>query len=225
MKKLTRLAGLLSLAILAVGLMAASSASATGYLLLPVGGTVTGLSLPGSLSSGSNTIECKKDTFTATIASVHLIGPFVVKFSECTAKGKEFANCPANSEGASGGEVITNTLHGLIGLALPSNTPALLVLPTKGKVFVNLSQTTSKTNKELVCTIETAAEGNVVGLLAQTIGTTTNRALLNFVKGDPKEIDLPLGEKVTSSILVFGVPATFTTLVHLAYGQPSELMP
>jgi hypothetical protein len=224
MKKLARLAGLLSLAILAVGLMAVSSASATGYLLLPVGGTITGLSLPGTLTAGTNAIKCEKDTFEAKIASVHLIGPFAVHFSGCIANGKTNSGCPANSVGASGGEVITTTLHALIGLGLPGNLPTLLILPNASAEFVLLAQSTNKTTKA-VCTIETAVEGTVAGLLAQTIGTKTTRALLNFVPGDPEKIDLPLGGTVTPEIKAFGVPGTFETLVHLSYGQESELMP
>src|ERR1700731_2236482 len=105
MKKLARLAGLLSLAIFAVGLMAASSASATGYLLLPVGATITGVSLPGKLTGGGNTITCQKDNFTATIASVHLIGPFVVHFLECKATNG-VKTCEASSPGAPAGLIL-----------------------------------------------------------------------------------------------------------------------
>jgi hypothetical protein len=224
MKKLARLAGLLSLAILAVGLMAASSASATGYLLLPVNGTVTGTSAAGTLKAGSNAITCEKDEFKATIASVHLVGPFVVTFSGCTAAGKTNAGCPANSVGASSGSIITKTLHALIGLALPSNTPALLVLPTTGTEFLKVAETTNKTTKA-VCTVETAVNGNLVGLLAQTVGAKVTSATLNFVNKDPENIDLPLGGKIISEIEAFGVPATFTTVESLTYGQSSELMP
>jgi hypothetical protein len=224
MKKLARLAGLLSLAILAFGLMATSSASATGYLLLPVGGTITAVSLPVTFTRGSNLDSCETDNFTATIASVHLIGPFQVHFSGCTAAGKTNSGCPANSVGASGGEVITKTLHAIIGLALPSKTPALLILPSSGEEFVELAQTTNKTTKA-VCTVETTVEGNLIGLLSQTIGTRTTRALLNFIPKDPEKIDLPLGGTVISEIVSFGLPAEFKALVHLEYGQESELMP
>jgi len=223
MKKLARLAGLLSLGILAVGLMGASSASATGYLLLPVGGTVTGISLPGTLVGGKNTVACEKDEFEAKIASVHLIGPFTVHFTGCTASGEAVSGCSANSVGASGGEVITKTVHALIGLALPSNTPALLILPTSGKVFVELEKSTNKAGE--TCTVATSPEGNVVGLLAQTIGTKTTRALLNFSNKDPENIDLPLGGKVKSELEAFGFKAVFTTLVHLSYSESAELMP
>ena len=225
MKKLARLAGLLSLAILAVGLMAASSASATGYLLLPVGGTVTGESLPGTLTALGNTLACKKDNFTGTIASVHLIGPFQVHFLECTASGTTHSGCPVSSPGAASGLILTNTLHALIGLALPGNSPALLILPTANSKFVVAAESTEKEGSEVIkCTVETTINGSVAGLLSQTIGTKTTRALLNFTKTDPEKIDLPLGGTVTPEITAFGVAGVFTTLVHLSYGQESELM-
>jgi hypothetical protein len=224
MKKLARLAGLLSLALVAVGLMAASSASATGYLLLPVGGTVTGTSTVGTLKAGTNVVNCTADEFKATIASVHLVGPFVVKFTGCTAGGKTNVGCPANSKGTSGGEILTNTLHALIGLALPSNTPALLVLPTSGHTFLELAESTNKTTKAQ-CTVATAVSGNVVGLLTQTVGAKVESASLSFVPTDPETIDLPLGGKVVSEIEAFGLPGEFATVESLKYGQSSELMP
>ena len=226
MKTLARLAGLLSLAILAVGLMAASSASATGYLLLPVGGTITGLSLPGTLTFGGNTLSCNKDNFTATISTVHLIGPFQVHFLECVASGATNENCPVSSPGAASGLILTNTLHALIGLGLPGNLPAVLVLPTANGKFFVLTKSTEKEGSEVItCTVETTANGSVAGLLLQTIGTKTTRALLNFKPKDPEKIDLPLGGTATPALELFGLPGTFTTLVHLAYGQESELMP
>jgi hypothetical protein len=226
MKKLARLAGFLSLAIFAVGLMAASSASAAGYLLLPVGATVTGTSLPGILSAGGNEIKCEKDNFTATIASVHLIGPFVVHFLECKAIGEKKI-CPVNSSGAAEGLILTNTLHALIGLALPSNSPALLVLPTSGKQFVTINESTLKTEAGTTekCTPKTTVNGTVAGLLLQGIGVKTSRALLDFVPGDPKTIDLPLAGSSAIEIEAFGVEGTFTTQVHLSYSAEAELMP
>jgi hypothetical protein len=204
--------------------MAASSASATGYLLLPVGGTVTGTSTVTTLKFGSNVINCTTDEFKATIASVHLVGPFPVKFTGCTAAGKTNSGCPANSKGTSGGEILTNTLHALIGLALPSNTPALLLLPGSGGIWFNLAESTNKTTKA-VCTVATAAGGNLVGLLAQTVGAKVTSATLTFVPKDPESIDLPLGGKVASEIELFGVPGSFETVESLTYGQSSELMP
>jgi hypothetical protein len=207
-------------------LMAASSASATGYLLLPVGAIVTGLSLPGTLAAGGNTISCEKDNFTATIASVHLIGPFAVHFLGCTAASASGSGCPANSTGASGGLILTTTLHALIGLALPGNSPALLVLPASGKKFVTIAKSTEKSGTETVtCAPETAVNGNVAGLLLQTVGLKTTTALLDFVPEDPRKIDLPLGGTITPEIEAFGVEGKFTTQVHLSYNELVELMP
>ena len=219
MKKLARLAGLLSLAIFALGLMASSSASAIGYLLLPVGGTILGTGLAGILAGGGSEIACSSDTFTAEVATVHLVGPFVVKFAGCSSSSdKGVVKCTAKSTGAAEGEIATTTLHALIGLALPSNTPALLVLPVSGTKFVTVAS-----NK---CTITTTASGNVVGLLLQKVGGgTTTKANLDFVPGDPTKITLPLGGTVVSEIEAFGALATFETQQHLLYDTPGELMP
>jgi len=226
MKKLARLAGLLSLAVFAVGLIASSSASATGYLLLPVGQLILGLSLPATLTAGHNTIICEHDQFTAQITSVHLIGPFQVHFLGCTANGSTLSGCPVSSTGAASGLILTNALHALIGLGLPGGLPALLVLPASGKEFVKLAESTSKTGK---CTVATAVLGNVAGLLLQTVGKPTEKALLDFVPEDPRTIDLPLGGTVTPEIEAFGVEAGFETQVHLLYdplnGVNNEIMP
>jgi hypothetical protein len=226
MKNLARLAGLLSLAIFAVGLMAASSASAIGYLLLPVGATIEGTSLPGRLEAGNNTVSCQKDNFTATIASVHLVGPFVVHFLECKASNG-VKTCPVSSPGAAEGLVLTNTLHALIGLAVPSNSPALFILPTSGKQFVTINESTLKTEAGTTekCTPKTTVNGTVAGLLLQGIGVLTVRALLDFVPGDPSKIELPLKGNTTIEIEAFGAAAEFETQVHLSYSAAAELMP
>jgi hypothetical protein len=226
MKKLARLASLLSLAVFVVGLMAASSASAIGYLLLPVGATITAVSLPGTLSAGGNTITCQKDNFTATIASVHLIGPFVVHFLECTATGGS-KTCPLSSPGAASGLILTKTLHALIGLGLPGNRPALLILPATGQQFVTLEESTLKTEDGTTekCTPKSTVNGTLAGLLLQGIGVKTTRALLDFIPGDPKKIDLPLGGNITPELEDFGVEGEFATQVHLSYSPEVELMP
>jgi len=222
MKTLTRLAGLVRLAILAVGLMASASASATGYLLLPVGALVLALSLPGRLTIGEYTIECSSDRFTTEIASVHLIGPFRGDLNGCTASSRSDSDCPANSVGAASGLISTTTLHALIGLGLPGDSPTLLVLPATGKKLATLA---ASTNKAGTCTPESAAVGTVAGLLLQTVGTKTTKALIDFVPNDPQTIDLPLGGTVTPEIEVFAALGALEAQVHLLYDTPAELMP
>jgi hypothetical protein len=225
MKKLARLSGLLSIALPAVGLVASSSASATGYLLLPVGATIAVITLPETFSSGTNIIRCPGGNFTTTIASVHLIGPYRAHLVGCTAEGKENSGCPVNSVGESGGLILTEELHGLIGLGLPGNLPALLILPVNDEeIITELAQSTNKTTKA-VCTAATATEGSIGGLLLQTIGTKTTRALLNFVPKDPERIALPLGGTVTPRIQTFGSSGEVSALAHLSYNEEVELMP
>jgi hypothetical protein len=223
MKKLTRLPGLLSIAILAVGLIASSSASATGYLLLPVGGIITGVRLPSTFTVGSDVIVCESNHFTLIIASVHLVGPVRAHLVGCTAKGNENSGCPVNSVGASGGSILTEELHGLIGLGLPGNLPAVLILPANNEnAFVELAESTNKTGK---CTVATTVEGSVGGLLFQAIGTKTTRALVAFTPKDPEKIDLPLGGTVIPELRLFGTVGKVDEEAHVSYSQESELMP
>jgi len=222
MKTLTRLAGPLALTIFAIGLMASSSASATGYLLLPVGALILGLSLPVTLIAGVNTITCEHDRFTAEIASVHLIGPLRAHLIGCTARGSTNSGCPVSSVGAASGLILTTTLHSLIGLGLPGGLPALLILPASGKELVKLEKST---DKEGTCTQAAAADGSVAGLLLQTVGTRTTKALFDLVPGDPRQIDLPLGGTVAPEIETFAEEGTVEAQAQLLYDTPVELMP
>src|ERR1700690_1015197 len=110
--KIARLAGLMLVAILAIGLVAASVASAEPEFN-PVGATLTGTSGTGVLTAGKETVTCAKDTSTsgASKTTATLIGGITVHFLECTGKnGTTGESCPANSEGAPSGLILTKTL-------------------------------------------------------------------------------------------------------------------
>lgn len=221
MKNIARLVGFLSFAIFAVGLVASASASASvGYLLLPVGGLVLGLSLPGTLKSPAtgNAITCEHDSFEALIASVHLVGPFQVHFLGCFISNAKKEVCTAKSTSSSTeGLILTNTLHALIGLGLPGGLPAVLFLPTSGKIFVTIASTK--------CNEEGKITGTVAGLLLAPVNQLFQTALLDFRPGDPQSIDLPLGGTVEPEITLFSARAEFETTVHLTFDPWALLMP
>jgi hypothetical protein len=87
--RLVRLAGLLLVAVLAVGLLSATAASAesSNPLFLaasgnPVGATVVGLSGPSTLTAAGagQAVTCQKDVATGTITSTLLLGKVFVHY-------------------------------------------------------------------------------------------------------------------------------------------------
>jgi len=215
--KIIRLAGLAIVAVLAVSLAVASTASAGVYLFSPgsVGATFTGLSLAGVLSGASNIVECKDDVNAGEVANVHLLGPFDIKFTSCTsssATGEK--GCPVHSTGAGEGEILTTTVHALLGLVLPAvglGLGGLLVLPTSGKVFTTLVANN--------CTIETKITGSVAGLLEDSQGGhLILEALVLFIPKDIKKIDT-LNGLVEPGLTAFSEEAFLETVEHLTFNR------
>jgi hypothetical protein len=219
--KVIRLAGLMLMAVLAVGLMAASAASAaTSYLFSSssIGSIALGLSLAGTLKSGEKDfIVCADDKSEAKIANVHLLGPFDITFSGCksTSNGGE-TYCTAKSTNTSAeGVILTETVHALLGTVLPSELAGLLVLPTASRKFVTIA--------ENACTIRTSVEGSTAGLLfANQIGHSVSESLVNFIPNDITKIDT-LNGVVEPELTAFGLTSTLQTLEHIAWDGPCEV--
>jgi hypothetical protein len=170
--KIVRLAGLVLVAVVAMSFAAVSSASAVEPLFKPKGGAfpvgVTGTSGVSILTAnnGVDIIKCEKDVFSGSVVSSLLIGKAVVHYLNCFSSangGTTF--CPINTPGAPAGLILTNTLHGILGLILPSRETGILFLPVVGKTFVSLEEAESTTAK---CTIEATISGNVAGLVTPT---------------------------------------------------------
>jgi len=214
--KVIRLAGLAVVAVLAVSLAVASTASAGVYLFTPgsVGATFVGLSLAGELRAGGNSIACKDDVNAGTIANVHLLGPFDIKFTGCISSGSGGSGCAANSVGAAEGEILTTTVHALLGLVLPAvglGLGGLLVLPTSGKRFVTVAANT--------CTKESVITGSVAGLLEDNQGGhLILEALVLFIPNDIKKIDT-LNGLVEPELVAFSETATLETVEHLTFNR------
>ncbi|MGD1056101.1 MAG: hypothetical protein ABR992_01670, partial [Solirubrobacteraceae bacterium] len=122
--KLARLTGLMLVAIFAMSLIAASAAMAGAPEFKPTGASITGTSGTAILSanSGAETVTCEKDSTTGTVSSATLAGNILVHFLGCTSTGTGGSNCAVNSPGGGEGLILTNTLHGILGLVLPSKT-------------------------------------------------------------------------------------------------------
>jgi hypothetical protein len=217
--KVIRLAGLAIVAVLAVGLAAVSTSSAASYLFRAtnVGNTFSGLSLAGTLKAGTDVVTCKDDVNAGTIANVHLIGPFDIKFTGCTSSNSTQGGCPVNSEGAEPEEILTRTVHALLGLVLPLTglgLGGLLVLPTSGKLFVALAANE--------CTPTTLVTGTTAGLLeSPQLGTLVTEALVLF-NNSIKEIDTLAG-LTNVGLSAFGEAAALVTVEHLTFNQGTEV--
>jgi hypothetical protein len=219
--KVIRLAGLMLMAVLAVGLMATSAASAeTSYLFSSssVGSIALGLSLAGTLKAGEKDfIVCADDRSEAKVANVHLLGPFDITFSGCKSTSNAgLTYCTAKSTNVSTeGVILTLTVHALLGTVLPSELAGLLVLPTASRRFVTIARNE--------CSPETAVEGSTAGLLfASQIGHSITESLVNFIANDITKIDT-LNGIVEPELTSFGLTSTLTTLEHIAWDGPAEV--
>jgi hypothetical protein len=217
--KIARLAGLMLIAIFAMSLAAASAASAAAPEFNPTSGvTITGTSGTSKLTANNGTekVTCGSSQTTGSVVSATLAGGVVVHFLSCTATGTGGTGCTVNSAGQSGGLILTNTLHGILGLILPRSGTGvgLLLLPASGSVFVTLSATT--------CTKETKVTGNLIGEASpiakkQTTGTLTF-AVASTTKPAITLIDLSnTNSRVKAELEAFTTTAVEENTTSLTY--------
>lgn len=221
--KIARLAGLMLVAVMALGLVAASAAFAEPEFH-PTGGAFTGISLGNNvLSAGGNTIVCTANTTSGTISSATLVGGVVVTFTGCKSNGTE-KNCTVKSLNAPNeGTIVTSTLHGVLGLILPKGTGSgvgLLLLPVANKKFVEIVS-----NK---CTVATTVFGNVAGEANPIGGGLQLNGTLTFLpsleKGESiKDFDLSTGGLVRPELEAFGAIASQETHEDLDFVPSVEV--
>jgi hypothetical protein len=222
--KIARLAGLTFVAMLVMGLVAVSAASATEPLFKPVGATVLG---DGGLAvlvvnNGVDVYYCEESHTFGTILNALLIGNVVIHYLGCTSSGATKSNCPVNTEGSPEGLILTDTLHGILGLILPSKETGLLLLPVKGTAFFTLT--------ENACTVEAAWSGTIAGLVEPlSILTTKGRILFEREPGpgnNPAILDIDLTHGlglVIPRLVTFGGTATLTQLELLTFSVATEV--
>lgn len=149
-------------------------------------------------------VLCGTSSIDGEITSAMLVGSIVMHYSGCESispASPRDNGCAANSVGAPSGLILTNTLHGVLGLTLPSKSPGLLLLPTSGKTVVTLEHDG--------CLGEAAMTGNIATLITP-IATKTTKGILNFaVSSDKQEIaDIEtLAGLITPKLTIFGEAA------------------
>jgi hypothetical protein len=224
--KIARLAGLALVAVLAMGLVLVSAASATEPLFVPVGATLLGDSGLVTLvaANGADVIHCQESHASGTISTSLLLGNVVVHYLECTTSGPGQSNCPVSSTGIANekGLILTATLHGILGLILPSKEVGLLFLPVKGSTFLSLNAN--------ACTVETGVSGSVAGLV-EPINTPTTKGRILFERepgsGNNQailDIDLTHGlGLVAPRLTFFSTTATLTQLGLVTFSAATEV--
>lgn len=201
-----RLAGLVLVAVLAVSLVASSTASAAGPLFVTSGKptfTAPGKHLLILTTATTDFVECAQYSWSGEVSSATLEGNIHIHFLECTGKNTSGGECPAMSPGAPlENLIITRTLHGVLGLALPKpasgSDAGLLLLPNQQPILTLLGS----------CILETALEGSVAGLVEPVgVSSTTDKIVFGVTSGkqDITDIDLTTGGLVAPKLSVFGV--------------------
>jgi hypothetical protein len=223
-----KIARLVDIALVAVALslVAVSAASAAEALFRPASSTVTGTSGAVILiaNNGVDVVECPESHATGTISSALLLGNVVFHYLSCTSSGPSEDDCPVRSTNATaGGLIITNTLHGILGLILPSRETGILFLPSGvGKEWFTLEGN--------ACTSEAAVTGTVAGLV-EPIGSlqTTGKILFEREPGPGNtqgilDIDLTHGlGLVVPKLVAFTTADTLTQLEAITYTPATEV--
>jgi hypothetical protein len=175
--RIARLVGLAAVAVAAMSTVATSAAAALPSFDPGVKNLFSATSTESVLRANNDTevVACKSGTAAGEIINAMEVGNVVVKFTQCTSSSPTKTKCVASSPGAATGELLTKTLHGILGLALPKPATGsdigLLVLPSTGNEFVTI--------EENECTRETAVSGSVAGLM-EPVGRLQKTSKLVF---------------------------------------------
>jgi hypothetical protein len=188
-------------------------------------GTLAATSGTDALDGGGETVACEKDVASGVISSTTLIEGIVVHFLGCSAKTAASESCTVKSTNQStSGLILTNTLHGVLGLILPKPSSgsdvALVLLPISGKVFTTLVGSGK-------CVETTKVSGDVAGLF-EPVGVVTTTGKLIFSETGGKQnitdVDLSTGGLVAPELTAFSATATEETTESLTFNPEIEVM-
>jgi hypothetical protein len=223
-----RLGLLLLVAFLAMSLSWVASASAEANpLFAPVNGQgVTGTSggVSTLLVGSGQRVECQAAMTTGAVASSLLLGAVRIAYLECRAQGKSGGSfCTVKSAGAPReGLILTQELHGILGLILPTLEIGILLLPVSGKVVTELAE--SK-NGETTCTPETKITGSFAGLVTP-VGKRSTTGKITFPGGAEsiKKIDLTHGLGLREpELIAFTAGSTLAGEQFITYSEATEV--
>jgi len=224
-----RLVGLVLVVVVAMSFAVVSSASgfSSNPLFVPANGQ-SGRSVGlgnAVLRAAGSTVTCTAhQAVSGSVANALLVGNVVVHYLGCSvteaAPGKE-VGCPVKSVGSPAeGLILTTTLHGILGLLLPSNETGILFLPVASKVFATIAKS-EKAGKE--CTPETVVEGSVAALISP-VGSSQLTGKLATLAVARQAIDLTHGlGTVTAKLTAFGETGTQAQTDDTTFGEATEV--
>jgi len=232
--KVARLFCLVLAAVFAVGMVAASLASASGdpeFIHLPAKKAFKSDSGVSVLrSSLGEVVTCESDVDTGEITSMDEVGKVVVHFLGCSVKTGAGSVCTIKTEGVSGTEglVITKTLRGLLGLVHNDSEATTLVgilfEPETSNVFVQFAATGAPCETPL-----TSVEGKVAGEISPIL-VLSNDSDINLqpstVGGHKQRIAeiLVLGALVKPKLTAFGAgESSEETFDLVLWEEPVEI--
>lgn len=191
-------------------------APASGQLVVGTSGlTIISLDLPRG-----EYIDCTSSVFHGLVSSSLLLGNASLRYLGCTSSSTTKSGCPV--EGLTGGLpglLSTETLHGILGLILPSGETGILLLPVTGTAFIGIEGNE--------CTFSALILGSLIGLLTP-VGTrsTTGKIIFSLSGGTPvnRSIDLTHGlGRVTSKLVYFSFLVGVEQTQSLTFSVPTEV--
>jgi hypothetical protein len=226
--RIIRLVGLVFVAVVAMSVAVVSSASAfsSNPLFAPANKqSVTGeQTTKSTLEADGLAISCTSNhVISGVVSNALLIGGVVIHYLGCTwVKGEKESGCQASSTGAPSGLILTNTLHGILGLLLPQNDTGILFLPVSGSTFVTFAAAEIGGKS---CGIQTAVQGSVAALITP-VGTPSTTGTVTIVSAkEINEIDLTHGlGLVKAKLVAFGGEASKLTQTDaVTFGELTEV--
>jgi len=202
--------------VFAMSAVAASAASAAlpEFKPVPTKKKFTGTGGESSWSFSGEKVTCKKSTMSGEITSATTLGGAVLKFTGCSWKTAEGAECPLKSKTGGKEEVVTAKLKGELGTTKESGRPvALLLTPAEGKVWATLESTCGY-----------GGIANLEGSLAGTIGVPHGKTgSLSFPSSPIKEVTTDSGTVVKPRLLYAAAPMELGASLSLTFEEVLEV--
>jgi hypothetical protein len=173
------------------------------------------------LTAGSNIVSCTLGSGTGELVGETNIGKVQVKLTGCKSSANGVTYCTAkNLGGLKAGEIITNTLKGLLGEVRASEAASgvgILIAPASGKRFVVIEGNS--------CTEEAAVDGNVAAEVTP-VGSLQSTEDFAFKLQSGKQAIQSITVKSVAQkpkLEAYGIAGAFEQTLELTFKEPVEV--